>query len=190
MSSWACRASQSESKNRVSEEYDPKMVKKDRHYDDYYRDDYRRAGAKRGGQPQVSNINVTSMVGLPRIRNSLNGELLLPTRVLRSASSNSSRSHLCMSPRPISLDLFHLNKVWRGASPVPSIPKEWYAGLPQSNTLFIWPQACFRFVVFQLKKVVVFFSWILEKGGCWAFPALHDFLAAVMVEGPSSSIPE
>ncbi|GMN20493.1 hypothetical protein TIFTF001_050039 [Ficus carica] len=132
MSSWACRASQSESKNRLSEEYDPKMVKKDRHYDDYYRDDYRRAGAKRGGQPQV----------------------------------------------------------WRGASPVPSIPKEWYAGLPQSNTLFIWPQACFRFVVFQLKKVVVFFSWILEKGGCWAFPALHDFLAAVLVEGPSSSIPE
>ncbi|KAK4839028.1 hypothetical protein QYF36_018428 [Acer negundo] len=46
-----------------------------------------------------------------------------------------------MSQRPISLDLFHQNKVWRGASPVPSIPKEWYAGLPQSNTLFIWPQA-------------------------------------------------
>lgn len=43
MSSWACRATQEESKNRVSEEYDPKMVKKDRHYDDYYRDDYRRA---------------------------------------------------------------------------------------------------------------------------------------------------
>lgn len=38
-------ATQEESKNRVSEEYDPKMVKKDRHYDDYYRDDYRRAGA-------------------------------------------------------------------------------------------------------------------------------------------------
>lgn len=45
MSSWACRATQEEPKNRVSEEYDPKMVKKDRHYDDYYRDDYRRAGA-------------------------------------------------------------------------------------------------------------------------------------------------
>lgn len=35
MSSWACRASQEESKNLLSEEYDPKMVKKDRHYDDY-----------------------------------------------------------------------------------------------------------------------------------------------------------
>ncbi|KAK4846839.1 hypothetical protein QYF36_022515 [Acer negundo] len=60
---------------------------------------------------------------------------------LLGASSNSSRSHLCMSQRPISLDLFHQNKVWHGVSHVPSIPKEWYAGLPQSNTLFIWPQA-------------------------------------------------
>jgi hypothetical protein len=81
-----------------------------------------------------------------------------PPRVLRSASSNSSRSHLCMSQRPISLDLFHQNKVWRGASPVPSIPKEWYAGLPQSNTLFIWPQA----------SVLPFRGLPAQKGG--SFP--------------------
>ncbi|KAK1568991.1 hypothetical protein Q3G72_031328 [Acer saccharum] len=63
-----------------------------------------------------------------------------------------------MSQRPISLDLFHQNKVWRGASPVPSIPKEWYAGLPQSNTLFIWPQA----------SVLPFRGLPAQKGG--SFP--------------------
>jgi hypothetical protein len=50
--------------------------------------------------------------------------------------------------------------------------------IPYSSGL---KQACFRFVVFQLKRVVLFLDPLKKKGGCWAFSALQNFLAAVMV---------